>query len=497
MNIFFFYTGSPTPILETDFELIRKHEKAGHNIRILQCTGNLPNCHWNLKHDDSLCSICVSKFKNGWDVLKPSKNVELIKFNVSDGVALNLPSAFKSVNDIKAYKFDNENIGYGVASTLISTFRDHRFNTNRYHPEIIRTLRSAIEVYKTLKFQFEQFKPDRVYVFNGRTATQLPAILLCKKLDVEYLTYEVATKENSYRLVKNSTTHQAIPVEEVDLLRFNWNADSAKLANLFYRKKRDGVNFENLLQFTNSQKKGTLPKAFDFNKKNIAIFNSTIDEYAAIEGCNCMYSPDETAGISKILESFIFDDYIFYLRVHPHMKEVASSTSQLVDIRELAHKFKNLHVIWPDSIVDTYALIDACEKVITFGSTVGAEATYWGKPSICAGHATYKNFHCVYQPRSHEELIQLLRSDLKPMAVEGALQYAFWEINNGIKFQYFKQKGFRNRLAYGVFDGVEIKPNLSALLRFKLRNFPRRLKRAVMNPSLIILKLRYIFRRDK
>jgi hypothetical protein len=494
MNIFFFYTGSPTPILETDFELIRKHDKAGHNIKILQCTGNLPNCHWNLKHDDSTCSICTSKFKNGWDVLKPSKNVELIKFNVSDGVVVNLPSAFKSIDEVKAYKFDNENIGYGVASTLVSIFRDHRFNTNRYYPEIIRTLTSAIELYKTLKIQFKQFKPDRVYVFNGRTATQLPAILLCKKLGVEYLTYEVASKENSYRLVKNSTTHEAIAIEEVNLLRFNWNADSAKLADLFYRKKRDGANFENLIKFTNSQEKGTLPKAFDFNKKNIAIFNSTIDEYAAIEGWNCMYSPDETAGIGKILESFISDDYIFYLRVHPHMKEVASSTSQLLDIRELTYKFKNLHVIWPDSIVDTYALIDACEKVITFGSTVGAEATYWGKPSICAGHAPYKNFNCVYEPHSHEELIQLLRSDLKPIKVEGALQYAFWEINNGIKFQYFKQKGFRNGLAYGTFDGVEIKPNLSALLRYKLTNFPRRFKKAVMNPSLIILKLRNIFR---
>jgi len=497
MNIFFFYTGSPTPILETDFELIRKHDKAGDNIRVLQCTGNLPNCHWNLNHDDSLCSICVSKFKNGWDVLKPSRNVELIKFNVSDDVVVNFPPAFKSVNEVKAYKFDNENIGYGVASTLISIFRDHRFDTNRYYAEIIRTLTSAIEIYKTLKFQFEQFKPDRVYLFNGRIATQLPARLLCKKMGIEYLTYEVANKENSYRLVKNSTTHEPIAFDEADLLRSNWNTDSAKLADLFYRKKRDRVNFENLIHFTNYQKKGTLPKSFDFNKKNIAIFNSTIDEYAAIEDWYSMYSPDETTGIGKILESFISDDYIFYLRVHPHMKEVSSCTSQLVDIRELAQKFKNLHVIWPDNIVDTYALIDACDKVITFGSTVGVEATYWGKPSICAGHALYKNFHCVYWPHSHEELVQLLRSELKPMPVEGALQYAFWEINNGIKFQYFKQKGFKNNLAYGTFDGVEIKPSLYALLLYKVTNFPRRLKRLMMNPSLIILKLRHIFRRDK
>ena len=497
MNIFFFYTGSPSPILETELELIRKHDKSGDKIQVLQCTGNLPNCHWNLNHDNSLCSICVSKFNKGWEVLKPSKNVELNKFHVADDDDVNFPSNFKSIKDVMVYKYDNESIGYGVASTLISIFRDHRLNTYRYCAEITRTLASAIKVYKTLKFEFEQFKPDRVYLFNGRTATQLPARLLCKKMGIEYLTYEVATKENSYRLIESSTSHEPIASDEVDLLRFNWDADSAKLADLFYRKKRDGANFENVIQFTKSQKRGTLPKSFDFNKRNIAIFNTTIDEYAAIEGWNSMYSPDETAGIGKILESFISDDYIFYLRVHPHMKEVASSTSQLVDIRELAQQFKNLHVIWPDNVVDTYALIDACEKVITFGSTVGAEATYWGKPSILAGHAAYKNFHCVYAPHSHEELVQLLRSELKPMPVEGALQYAFWEINTGINFQYFKQKGFKNGLAYGTFDGIEIKPNSYTLLRYKLTQFPRRLKRVVMKPSLIIKKLRNIFRIDK
>ena len=495
MNIFLFYIGTPTPILETKLELIRKHEQLGDFVRVLQCTGNLPNCGKNRNHKNSQCAMCRSKFKNGWQLLSPGEKVELKEIPFENVEISELPLVFNSVDDIKKYQTDGENIGYGIASTLISVLRDHRFNTKKYHNDVILELSTSLKVYKALKREFEEFKPDRVYIFNGRVGTHLPAMLLCKKLGIEYVTIEVANKKNSYRLTKNSTPHEPVPIEDVDLLRSNWTSAQAHLADLFYKKKRDGEDFENILHYIRGQKKGTLPKSFNVNKKNIAIFNGTIDEYAAIEGWNPMYEPDETAGIGKILESFYADDYMFYLRVHPHLKEVASSTSQLLDIRALAHKFKNLHVIWPEEDVDTYALIDACEKIITFGSTVGAEATYWGKPSILAGYATYKKFDCVYTPNSHEELIKLVRSELKPLPVECALQYAFWEISNGIPYKYFKQNGFRNGLAYGTFDGVVIRSNAVPIIWNRIDIMFERFKRIINNPSLILRKLMYLGKR--
>jgi hypothetical protein len=307
-------------------------------------------------------------------------------------------------------------------------------------------------------------------------------------MGIEYFTYEVANKENSYKLVKNSSVHQPIPANQVNLLRSNWTSDYANIAHSYYKKKRNGDNFENVLNFISSQKKGTLPKSLNTSNKNIAIFNSTIDEYAGIEGWDTFYSPDETAGIEKIIESFAVDEYMFYLRIHPHMKGLPDCTSQLKDIHELARKFENLHVIWPEESVDTYALIDACEKVISFGSTVGVEATYWGKPSISLGQTAYKNFDCVYSPSSHEECIRLIRSDIKPVPIEGALQYAFMEINNGIQFQFFKQKDFKGGLAHGSFDGVEIKADLYVYLYNDAVQFLRRIKRLALNPSLLLKK---------
>lgn len=491
MKIFFFYIGTPTPVLETNLELIREHEQAGDSVRVLQCSGLLTNCHWNPDHINSKCAMCRSKFKIGWDVLNPGENVVLQEFSKIKVNALNFPN-FQSIDDIKKFKYDNENIGYGVVSSLGSIIGDHRFDTKKYKDEIYRGLSTAIEVYTTLKREFLDFRPDLVYLFNGRTATHLPAKLLCKRMGIEYITYEVSRKLNSYRLVKNASVHEVIPLDVVNGIRSNWNALQKKEAESFFIRKRIGKDFNKFSSFTKNQTIGKLPIGFNKHKKNIAIFNSTIDEYASIESFeNAIYEPDETAGISKILETFLQDtNYMFYLRVHPNMANRANNMSQLDDIRVLSSKFSNLCVIWPKERIDSYALIDACQKIITFGSTTGVEATYWGKPSILANHKAYKNFGCAYTPKTHDELVKLLHEDLKPLPVDYALQYAYYlEILDGVTFKYFKETGFINGLCVGTFDNVEIKPSVISSLCYSIIIFLLRIKKAAVNPSLIFKKM--------
>ena len=488
MNVFFYCIGNPTPIFETELELIRIHENAGDTIRVLQCTGNIANCFWNPEKSSLICSRCRSKFKKGWAVLNPGKNVELKCIPPDKLTPLNIPLVFSSVDELKLYQHDNEKIGYGVASRLISLYRDHRFDTKKYSAQVFRELSASIQVYETLKQQFEEQKPDRVYIFNGRIPTQLPATLLCNRMGIEYFSYEVAYTPNCYLLRKNSTSHSIDAMhEEIDLLWAKGGTDRESKARLFFQQRRDGKDHEKMSSFTKYQVKSSLPEGFNENKKNIAIFNSTIDEYAAIEGWeNPLYKPDETVGIRRILESFESDErYMFYLRVHPHMKEVPVTTSQLQDIRSLNSRFRNLYVIWSADIVDSYELMNACEKVVTFSSTIGIEAAYWGKPSILAGRSFYEKFDCVYAPKNHDELVTLLQGDLAPLPGDSALKYAFREKSHGIPYKYFKETGSENELVTGTFDGIEIK---SALI-YKVLWFLWRVKNVILNPSLILRKL--------
>jgi hypothetical protein len=492
MKVFFFYAGPPTPILETELELIRGHERAGDTVRVLQCSGNLPNCHWNLAHSSLQCSACRSRFGHGWDVLGAGGSVELRQFPEHDLAGIDLPEMFESVEAIKRFRHDGENLGYGVASGLISTFRDHRFDTRLHRGDVHRSLRTAVQVYETLKQEFQEFQPDRVYFFNGRIATHLPAYLLCRKLGIEFVSYEVANKNNSYRIRRNQRIHDPISAEEIDQLRAGWTSEHEQIGESVLRQRRLGKHLAKVPVFTAEQVKGRLPQGFDGEKRNIAIFNSTIDEYAGVEGwTGTLYEPDETAGVWKILEAFESDDrFVFYLRVHPHMKEVAPTTSQLMDIRQLAQRFANLRVIWPEDSIDSYAILDACEKTLTFGSTIGIEAPYWGKPSILAGRAAYEHLDCVYVPKTHEELVALLRADLPPLPADSALLYFYWEVSEGHPYAWFKETGLRNGLATGTFDGVEIKPDPLPQLAYEVVRFVRGSARALRRPSTALTRLK-------
>ena len=50
------------------------------------------------------------------------------------------------------------------------------------------------------------------------------------------------------------------------------------------------------------------------------------------------------------------------------------------------------------------------ETIITFGSTIGVEATYMGKKSISIGDSLYKELNCTYNPKSFRELINQIQN---------------------------------------------------------------------------------------
>jgi hypothetical protein len=492
MKVLLFYIGTPSPVLESELELIKRHEIAGDLVTVLQCSGNLPNCHWNILHDNSKCITCRSRFSQGWDYIQPGENVELKQFQSDKGKEQEFQLDFNSVDEIKKFQYDNENIGFGVVATLGSIFRDHRFDTKKYHNHVSTTLRTAVQVYKALKKEIMESNPDKVYFFNGRIATHLPAKLLCKKLGLEFSSYEVSQKYNSYTLLENATVHEVVSMNLISQMNSKWTKEKEEIGVSLLRQMRLGDSQSKLKTFTQDQLKGKLPNGFDFNKKNVSFFNGTIDEYAGIENAKGkIYKPDETAGICRILETFEMDnDFFFYLRVHPHMKEVTSTTSQLVDIRKLNLRFKNICVIWPDEVVDTYALMDASEKIITFGSTVGIEATFWGRPSILVDYAKFENVNYAYMPDNHDALVKLLYKDLKPKPAESSSKaiYMMSTVDVTVPFEHFREIKINDQWIIETLDGRKIKAGMFAALWHWLHILPARALRVITKPSLIIKK---------
>ena len=79
-------------------------------------------------------------------------------------------------------------------------------------------------------------------------------------------------------------------------------------------------------------------------------------------------------------------------------------------------------------------------KVISFGSSVGIEAAAFEKTSILAGQSFYRELGSTFNPKDHEELIELVKAEnLEPKSTEGALMYAYYLNKFGRDYNYFKR----------------------------------------------------------
>ena len=138
------------------------------------------------------------------------------------------------------------------------------------------------------------------------------------------------------------------------------------------------------------------------------------------------FGGNQIEAINKILTIMSpYKDYIFYIRVHPNLKNIMYKYH--TDIYLLESKYKNVRVIPADSEISTYALLENCNKIITFGSTVGIEATYWGKPSILIGKSMYMNLDVTYNITDEKSLVNLLlEENLKAKPISNTLKYGYF-----------------------------------------------------------------------
>lgn len=349
---------------------------------------------------------------------------------------------FYNIHDLKNYRYKEFNVGFGVASSLISLTRDHGCNMEQYKSVIDSLIDTSVHTYETFKNYLEKIKPDLVYIFNGRFAETTAALQATQELKIDFITYEVGSNALSYSLFKNTTPHDFdYAQEEAKKLWIEGPPNKAAIAEKWYEDRRNGIepfynNPEFKLKFLTKQVKNILP-VIDKNKINIGIFNSSIDEFASLENSEQELYLNQNVVFHDILENFKNDpSYHFYLRVHPNL--AGRENKQIQEIRKLdSENYSNLTVIYPDEPVDSYALISECNLILTAGSTIGIESVMLGKPAISFVRTYFDRLDSVYLPSSEDELIQLLKSDLKPKSKTGALIYGYWASTFGYQFETF------------------------------------------------------------
>jgi len=329
----------------------------------------------------------------------------------------------RSTKELEGIEYEGINIGRGVASSIISFTRQFEISDGNYAELIRLDLIKAANVVSNMK-KILRKGYDHVYIFNGRFSECWPVVELCRHLKIPFSTFESGAGLN-YELFEGGLPH-SILLRHKEINRIWKEANEIEredIANEWFKRRR---NKDERLErsFTKHQSERMLPEGFDKTSRNILILNSSEDEVKSIQEWNTHLYQSQNQAIRDLMGAFHGrSDFTFYLRVHPNLEEVKNV--QMEEIRNF--NFDNLIVIDPEDPVDTYFLIENCEKSLCFGSTSGIEATYWGKPSILYGNSFYRDQGCVYLPKSLSDLVELvLEKEIPAMPVSSCLPYAYY-----------------------------------------------------------------------
>jgi len=423
--------------------MMKEEQLAGNELFVVRCKGALLSCHANLKHHPLKCARCVERSNHFFHLLDiPDSHIFDIKEIAADRVPHQ--TNFQNTDELLQYTFEGNPLGRGVASTIISRSRELEIDSTRYGELIDVYLHMAIQAYTSLKEVIEKVKPDRIYVYNGRQPEDRPMILLAEKLGIEYTSYVSGSSLEKFRSFNNGVVHYLRSFQQdIDLLLSNPDLSENEIdkEGAAFFNKVSSNSASSLPDYTRNQQKGLLPTSWQPELKNIAIFNSSEDEMKTFEDWKTHLYRNQNEGVRKICESFLpFPEVKFYLRIHPNLNGL--NNSQMKELAEM--RYPNLEIINADDPVSTYSLMSSCDKVITFGSSTGAEATHMGKVSILVGKSFYDHLDCVYKINNYEELVQYVLDDNLPAKPAfNARKYGYYFAHHGKhhRFLEFRKNG--------------------------------------------------------
>lgn len=451
---------------ETDLEFTLDFLDKGNDVYFVQCAGDLSVCDVNTTNALAGCKVCKSWSDRSLDLIGFSKNKRLTLKGACNTTFPTLPK-FANIDELKAFTWNNLPVGEAIASSLLCITRDTNPDMVVYESFVTKSIQMFIAVYGKICGYIDEIKPDAIYLFNGRPGVMNAAFCAGKAKGLEIFVGERDTFDR-YVVFKNAIATDLVNLKK-QLLSFKEKMENdpngVAIAEGWFNVNRWGT-VGLLCNWPRVQKSGALPAGFDPKKRNICYMQSSEDEVAAMPFWVGTLYKTQTELIQSMIQEIKDPSFHFYVRCHPNL--IGLDNTQTRMFKHI--KASNVTLIPPDSSIDSYALLEACEKTVAAISTMGIEAAYWNKPSILAGKAQYEDTGAVYVPKTREELLQMIQADLPPLGREKALAYGYWQQKRGVNLKFISPQDPRDKTSETRFNGVKLGPRKSTIQLLRVRS---------------------------
>lgn len=287
---------------------------------------------------------------------------------------------FATVELVSSSPDDYRHPGYhGARSSLISMTSDLMATPAKY-PTLADPLQDLVAGSLSVLRRVRGLDSNRVYVFNGRTASSQPlASELMKTGQQRVQVYEWGGKYRRSFKVVDYPLHDTV-------------AESRRVANWAEARnfEFDARGAKNYIREKLSYKY-ELPHDEEFCPiYATVIFAGSPHEHAVVEIDNLTALDGDTFSLIERCLSLRIVKLPAALRLHPNMAKDPSILSQISRLNDFL-SIHGIDLIAPAERVSAQKLIESADQVIVGNSSVGLDAIFLGKQPLIVGHPPYKD----------------------------------------------------------------------------------------------------------
>lgn len=454
-KILFLEAIAHTPHLETSAEIAIEKAKINSEVFFSWIGYDLPWHDWKIPIYNNILNLNLLNKIKVLEKILSDNNVRLgkkINLSESKNILINnwskkCPNDYENLLD---YKYKNVYLGSGVVSSLTSYLKQHKFSIIDNRSKIINLLKTSAIIFERTNLLINFYKPDEVYTFNSRFAISRAIILAAKKNKINVFRHERGSSLNKYEIYEKDLHDYKYRSK---LIKKFWTKEKdlekkIRTAKKFFYLKKIGKEIS-WISHTKTQIKNLYPKKI--KKFRIVFFSSSNYEFASHLKRN-IYWISQIQALNDILSICKKKrNTELIIRLHPHLSLNSNKKDKIVLTNFLKNKS---NYIKPNDKVDSYALLRSADLVISYGSKISVEATYFKKPSISLRPSEYSGLNIVYEPKNKYELYNLInKKKLKPKPYLNSLKYGFYQLKFGKYYRIYKP--------INLFEGFFFSYNLS------------------------------------
>lgn len=341
-----------------------------------------------------------------------------------------------SPSQIPQATYQGNPLGDWVLSSVVSYFRQYPPDLNDWR--VVNVYRgyvyAAAVVALGLKAYLATHQVDAALLFNGRQSITRVAFELFRAAGIRVLVHEIPFYQDGHWMFKpNARCWSPAPfVEfwgrwgEVPLTRAQLDRTRNWLMN-----RRYGVGLSWYAYNSPYVNPAPIREQLKLSpdRRLLALFTSSTDETAGDPELQGPWE-SQSAWVEEVVRwAGARRDVELVVRVHPHLAgttglgKAHDEFTFYARMKETAPA--NCRIINADERINSYALMDAADVGLTYGSTPGTEMALAGKPVVLASRAFYENGSYTLNVRTREELPAVLEASLRPVSVRELRREAY------------------------------------------------------------------------